>query len=79
MASVEMIRFSYSNKDIKDEGEEEGLMAAWAHRLGATPRVKPATTLNTWPHLAVTWNRAITVGELPRDPTTLYRQPSSKD
>ena len=29
-ASVKMIRFSYSNKDIKDEEEEEGLVAAWA-------------------------------------------------
>jgi hypothetical protein len=41
-----MIRFSYSNEDIKDEGEEEGLMAAWAHRLDAAPRAEPATTLN---------------------------------
>jgi hypothetical protein len=67
-----MIRFSYSNEDIKDEEEEEGLMAAWAHRLDAAPSDEPATTLNTccatpslhsgcstWPHLAITWNRAI--------------------
>jgi hypothetical protein len=72
-ASVKMIQFSYSNKDIKDEEEEEGLVAAWAHRLGAAPRAEPATTLNTrcstpslhsgcstWPYLDITWNRAIT-------------------
>jgi hypothetical protein len=35
-----MIRFSYSNKDIKEEEEEEGLMAAWSHRLGAAPRAE---------------------------------------
>jgi hypothetical protein len=29
-----MIRFSYSNEDIKDEEEEVGLMAKRANRLG---------------------------------------------
>ena len=42
-----MIRFSYSNEDIEDREEEEGLMAAWAHRLDAAPSVKRAITLNT--------------------------------
>jgi hypothetical protein len=32
-----MIRFSYSDEDIKIEEEEEGLTAAWAHRLCAAP------------------------------------------
>jgi hypothetical protein len=46
-ASVKMIRFSYSNEDIKDEEEEVGLMAERAHGRGAAPRAKPMTTLKT--------------------------------
>jgi hypothetical protein len=46
-ASVKMIRFSYSNEDIKNKEEEEGLIAAWAHRLNAAPSTKRAITLNT--------------------------------
>jgi hypothetical protein len=40
-ASVKMIRFSYSNEDIKVEEMKGGLMAERAHGLGAAPRDKP--------------------------------------
>jgi len=46
-ASVKMILFSYSNKDIKDKEEEEGLTAAWAHRLGGCAKHQPAISPNT--------------------------------
>jgi hypothetical protein len=33
-----MIRFSYSNEDIKDEGKEEGWVAVWARRAGCSAK-----------------------------------------
>jgi hypothetical protein len=42
-----MIRFSYSNKDIKNKEKKEDLITVWAHKLNAALNIKRVITLNT--------------------------------